>query len=341
VAPGEVGQAGPALPALARQSAAGSAGAAGASLPLVASARQRAVEPASGLASGPAQPPPDTAMAADATPPPAAAAALHAAAQAARQVQAAPVTPVARALGERAEVLRQVEAGLRDKRAWRRAEIVARVRGLYKTLEGGRLRLWFDAPERQQRLRRRVIVPYVLDRELDELVLLDQEIASVRGAVGALATDRLLAAVHHRAGVGAPERHSFERPVQGAVIDGFGPYTHGSGAQLIRRGITLAAAPGEPVRACGDGRVRYVGPLRGAGLAVVTSHPEGVFAVTAGLGRTLVSAGQEVQRAQPIGEPGAGPIYFELRLDHTAGGFPVDPEPLLAPRSRQHSGDSR
>jgi murein DD-endopeptidase MepM/ murein hydrolase activator NlpD len=65
------------------------------------------------------------------------------------------------------------------------------------------------------------------------------------------------------------------------------------------RGVDLATAPSEVVRAAGLGRVRFAGPVAGRGVVVI-EHSDGVLTEYEPVTAT-VSAGEPVSRGEPIG----------------------------------------
>ena len=81
----------------------------------------------------------------------------------------------------------------------------------------------------------------------------------------------LLAVLGGAGGLGVPalagDGGPWVRPVAGGVVRGFDPPATRYGAG--HRGVDLAAAVGEPVRAAGAGRVSYAGLLAGRGVVVV------------------------------------------------------------------------
>ena len=65
------------------------------------------------------------------------------------------------------------------------------------------------------------------------------------------------------------------------------------------RGVDLATAPSQVVRAAGLGRVRFAGAVAGRGVVVI-EHPDGVLTEYEPV-TVVVSAGEPVSRGQPIG----------------------------------------
>jgi lipoprotein NlpD len=110
------------------------------------------------------------------------------------------------------------------------------------------------------------------------------------------------------------------------VIQGFG--------ESRSTGIAIAAAPGDPVTAAGDGKVIFSGQgPRGYGNLIIVKHDADTLSVYAH-GRTLlVKEGQSVRRGQKIAEAGdSGADKPKLLFEIRKGGKPVDPLKLLPSR---------
>jgi murein DD-endopeptidase MepM/ murein hydrolase activator NlpD len=115
----------------------------------------------------------------------------------------------------------------------------------------------------------------------------------------------------------------FERPVPGPVVDPYRPpacrWCPGN------RGIDLAAAPGEPVRAAEAGRITFAGVIgddRYVVLAVGDLRVTYAFVAEAAVAEgDLVRRGQVVARA-------AGPLHVGVRRGSTY----LDPTPFFTPR---------
>ncbi len=118
-------------------------------------------------------------------------------------------------------------------------------------------------------------------------------------------------------------------PVDGQVVRPFEApaFAYGPG----HRGVDLAAPPGTPVRAAGDGVVSFAGSVAGS-LHVVVAHDGGLRTTYAFLAGATVRSGERVTRGQVVGlvggsgpehEPGA--LHFGLRL----GDRYLDPQRLF------------
>ncbi|WP_448575579.1 peptidoglycan DD-metalloendopeptidase family protein [Thermomicrobium sp.] len=119
-------------------------------------------------------------------------------------------------------------------------------------------------------------------------------------------------------------------PVSGTVTSTYGPRSLLPG-ETFHSGIDIAVPEGTPVRATGDGTVRFVGNTDGYGLRIEVDHGNGVTTLYAHLSAADVRPGQRVQRGQVIGKSGntglsTGPhLHYEIRQN----GRTVDPWPLL------------
>lgn len=97
--------------------------------------------------------------------------------------------------------------------------------------------------------------------------------------------------------------------------------------KIFHEGIDIGGGRGSTVYAAGDGRVSFVGWMRGYGKIIVMRHQDGITTRYAHLSNTRVIRGQRVEQGQMIGAIGAtglatGPnLHFEVRKN----GLPQDP----------------
>ena len=124
-------------------------------------------------------------------------------------------------------------------------------------------------------------------------------------------------------------KNTFLWPVEGDVINGFGPQPGGR----HNDGINIVAPRGTAVRAAENGVVAYIGnELRGYGNLVLIRHADGWITAYAHNEVVLVSRGEIVRRGDIIGRVGStGDVatpqtHFELRQ----GVRSVDPMKYLA-----------
>ncbi len=115
----------------------------------------------------------------------------------------------------------------------------------------------------------------------------------------------------------------FVWPMNGSVATTFAPGKS--------RGIVIAGAPGEPVKAAAAGRVVYAGSgIQGYGKLVIVKHDARLVTAYGRNGRLLVKQGDAVRQGQTIATSGAdaagvGTLLFEVREN----GKPVDPQARL------------
>ncbi|WP_241023641.1 peptidoglycan DD-metalloendopeptidase family protein [Paraburkholderia sp. Ac-20340] len=111
----------------------------------------------------------------------------------------------------------------------------------------------------------------------------------------------------------------FVWPMNGSVATSFAPGKS--------RGIVIAGAPGEPVKAAAAGRVVYAGTgIQGYGKLIIVKHDARLVTAYGRNGRLLVKQGESVKQGQTIATSGAdaagvGTLLFEVREK----GRPVDP----------------
>lgn len=89
----------------------------------------------------------------------------------------------------------------------------------------------------------------------------------------------------------------------------------------MHRGIDLAADHGDPILAALDGKVYFVGDIRGYGNTVILEHPNGIRTLYAHCSVLLVKQGQQVRRGELIARVGStgfstGPhLHFEILVN--------------------------
>jgi len=143
------------------------------------------------------------------------------------------------------------------------------------------------------------------------------------------------AALHELWATTTPERlwqGSFEMPIPGAVVSGFGVRSVFNGeARAPHSGADLRGKTGTPVRAPNAGRVVLVGALYFTGRTIVVDHGQGLLSLFAHLSRANVREGEMVRRGEVIGAVGAtgrvtGPhLHWTVRLQQAR----VDPMSLI------------
>ncbi len=127
-------------------------------------------------------------------------------------------------------------------------------------------------------------------------------------------------------------RGRLEWPVRGHVTAPFGKFQHPEfTAEIIRKGIDIAAPIGEEIKAVEKGRVVYADRFSGYGNMVIVDHGERYYTIYGHLSEILKKTGEAVNRGEVLGRAGdsdslaGATLYFELRKD----GHSLDPVPWL------------
>ncbi|MDX2094887.1 MAG: M23 family metallopeptidase [Alphaproteobacteria bacterium] len=105
-------------------------------------------------------------------------------------------------------------------------------------------------------------------------------------------------------------------PVQGQVVEKFGPQSNGASSE----GIVIAAPEGAPIHAAQSGEVAFVGEdARNYGNIVILRHADGTMASYAHASRIVVKKGAQVQGGSVIayvgrtGNAAAPQLHFAVR----------------------------
>jgi len=121
-------------------------------------------------------------------------------------------------------------------------------------------------------------------------------------------------------------------PASGRIESKFGERVDPNfGTKTMHKGVDIAAAAGQAVRAIAPGQVVFADWFRGYGNLVIIDHNNGFYSLYAHLDRVDKSAGNPVKKGTMIGTVGdtgslQGPfLYFELR-HHTQA---IDPQEYL------------
>ena len=127
----------------------------------------------------------------------------------------------------------------------------------------------------------------------------------------------------------ADSRGKLPPPVDEPVAHVFGA-SYGGGS-LVRKGLSYAPNPGNPVRAVHAGRVVFADWLRGSGLLIVLDHGQGFMSLYGHNAALTVNGGDWVDAGEVLARSGinssdrvAG-LYFEIRRN----GEPQDPTAWL------------
>ena len=123
----------------------------------------------------------------------------------------------------------------------------------------------------------------------------------------------------------ADSRSKLPPPVDEPVAHAFGA-SYGGGS-LVRKGLSYAPNPGNPVRAVHAGRVVFADWLRGSGLLIVLDHGQGYMSLYGHNEALTVNGGDWVDAGEVLARSGVNSsdrtagLYFEIRRN----GEPQDP----------------
>lgn len=127
----------------------------------------------------------------------------------------------------------------------------------------------------------------------------------------------------------ADSRSKLPPPVDEPVAHAFGA-SYGGGS-LVRKGLSYAPNPGNPVRAVHAGRVVFADWLRGSGLLIVLDHGQGYMSLYGHNEALTVNGGDWVDAGEVLARSGINSsdrtsgLYFEIRRN----GEPQDPTAWL------------
>lgn len=127
----------------------------------------------------------------------------------------------------------------------------------------------------------------------------------------------------------ADSRSKLPPPVDEPVAHAFGA-SYGGGS-LVRKGLSYAPNPGNPVRAVHAGRVVFADWLRGSGLLIVLDHGQGYMSLYGHNEALTVNGGDWVDAGEVLARSGVNSsdrtagLYFEIRRN----GEPQDPTAWL------------
>lgn len=117
-------------------------------------------------------------------------------------------------------------------------------------------------------------------------------------------------------------------PVAGQVVSFYGKVKHPKfNTVTFNNGIIIDAPSGTPARSVFEGKVIYVGWLKGYGQVLIVDHKGGFYTLFAHLSRASKGKGDTVRKGEEVGLVGdtgteaASGLYFEIRQH----GVPRDP----------------
>ena len=130
-------------------------------------------------------------------------------------------------------------------------------------------------------------------------------------------------------------RGKLNMPVKGQVVSNYGRVMHPRFKTVtFNNGIMIEAPSGTPVKSVYDGKVIYVGWLKGYGQVLIMDNGGGYYTLFANLSKVLKDKGETAEKGVDIGlvgDTGAGEttgLYFEIRQR----GVPRDPMAWFAAR---------
>ncbi|MBI5559775.1 MAG: peptidoglycan DD-metalloendopeptidase family protein, partial [Deltaproteobacteria bacterium] len=133
----------------------------------------------------------------------------------------------------------------------------------------------------------------------------------------------------------AAMRGKLPMPVEGRIISSYGKVTNPKfNTVTFNNGVLIEASFGKPVKSVYEGKVVYVGWLKGYGEVLIIDHGGGFYTLFAHLSDVLKKRGEGVEKGEVIGLVGdSGPnnaagLYFEVR----ERGVPRDPRDWIAAR---------
>lgn len=177
----------------------------------------------------------------------------------------------------------------------------------------------------QTEAKRNILQDIARDRELKEQALDEWEEESRQIAAMLRAMEQT---PRGRVRLTRPFRGGFIRPVNGAIVSGFGMRYHPIlKVERMHNGVDIAAPYGAPIKAAADGEVVFAGYRRGYGNTIIIDHGGGVATLYGHCSALAVGEGTIVKQGQVIGYVGAtglatGPhLHFEVRHN----GEPVNP----------------
>lgn len=122
-------------------------------------------------------------------------------------------------------------------------------------------------------------------------------------------------------------------PARGAIGQRFGRQVNSRfGTVIVRNGVEISVAEGQPVKAIHEGSVAYADAFAGYGNLVIIEHGERSYSLYGYLSGLDAATGQRVEAGTMLGTSGRNPsgvpgLYFELRIDGSA----VNPLQWLRP----------
>ena len=131
----------------------------------------------------------------------------------------------------------------------------------------------------------------------------------------------------------ALKKGTLKMPVKGQVVSHYGRVKHPKyNTVTFNNGIRIKAKFGDEITCVYNGRVAYVGWLKGYGQVMIVGHGDGFYTLFGHLFKVLKERGSRVKEGEVIalvgdsGTDGVAGLYLEVR----EGGVPRDPAPWFA-----------
>ncbi len=165
------------------------------------------------------------------------------------------------------------------------------------------------------------------ERNIKEL---EQAALDLTELLNKLRPEEVESPVEPPAGTGgfASMKGKLRMPVEGNVVSFYGRVKHPKFRTVtFNNGVIIEAPVGAPVRSVYDGKVIYVGWLKGYGLVLIIDNGGSFYTLFAHLSKALKERGDAVRKGDEVGYVGdTGPtnssgLYFEIRQR----GMPRDP----------------
>jgi murein DD-endopeptidase MepM/ murein hydrolase activator NlpD len=171
-----------------------------------------------------------------------------------------------------------------------------------------------------------------LKSDRQALTAAEQQLAEESSRISQNIQQKLAANIAFPGAIFVPGSGQFLLPSDGPVTSPFGWRVHPIlGTSRLHNGVDFGAEYGSMIRAADNGVVIAAEWSGGYGNAVIVDHGNGITTLYAHTSEMYVTAGQVVQKGQPIAAVGStglstGPhLHFEVRRQ----GEPVDPMPFL------------
>ncbi|HEY9825266.1 MAG TPA: peptidoglycan DD-metalloendopeptidase family protein [Stenomitos sp.] len=172
-----------------------------------------------------------------------------------------------------------------------------------------------------------------LNSDREALTAAEQQLAAESEKIAQDIQQRLAARIAFPNAIFLPGTGQMLLPADGPITSNFGWRVHPIlGSSRFHNGVDFGAEEGSLIRAADNGVVISAEWAGGYGNAVIIDHGNGLTTLYGHTSQMFVTAGQSIQKGQPIAAVGStglstGPhLHFEVRR----GGEPIDPMPFLS-----------